>query len=465
MTSAEATALGGVIRRRRLGGNITQEELGKRAGYKSGAGVSIFRIESGTVKPTPEKLRGIARALNTTVEALQQEAGMVRDEPASSSQGQTIKARRKGVEAQFLQRSETLSQVGAAYFGAANRSVADMATPFITVCQEFVNMPSTPEGPTTPTKTGEDPAQRVLWIKEQFEWALRGAAVRPARTDDATVRVETLGSAVVSSLASALSWDLNTVGRWSARSLFTAVSNLGRASTGAPIKELRGIAQWNATMARLGGGPRAAGGWGITGGRAVLGTVAALPTAIALGGVFAIGLIASRRVQEVKVTAAEEFLALTEERFEAVITHMTESTEILETVTTHGSWSFEAWQESLASPSGKPVREWPELDEPQQTRYRDLMQVTACLSALLALAPEELLTAPSTKFPTIGELTFGDGQTTKQADETTSGTLGTDVTEASGGVPLATFEELQERYREIRNYIRKEIRASLGRRS
>ncbi|WP_327044823.1 helix-turn-helix domain-containing protein [Microbispora sp. NBC_01189] len=457
MTSAEATALGAVIRRRRLGGNITQEELGKRAGYKSGAGVSISRIESGAVKPTPEKLRGIAKALNTTIEALEQEAGIGRNEPASSSQGQTIKARRKGVEAQFLQRSETLSQVGAAYFGAANRSVADMATPFITVCQEFVNMPSTPEGTTPHTETGEDPAQRVLWIKEQFEWAL---------TDDATVWVEALGSAFGSPLASAMgSGALDTVGRWSASRLFTAVSNLGRASTGVPIKELKGIARWNATMARFGGGPRAAGGWGITGGRAVLGTVAALPTAIALGGVFAIGLMASRREQEIKVTAAEKFLALTEERFEAVITHMTESTEILETVTTHGSWSFEAWKESLASPSGKPVREWSELDEPQQARYRDLMQVTACLTTLLALAPEELLTVPSTKFPTIGELTFGDGQTTKQADETTSGALGTDVTEASGSVPLATFEELRSRYREIRNYIRKEIRASLGRRS
>ncbi|TMR34982.1 helix-turn-helix domain-containing protein [Actinomadura geliboluensis] len=456
MTSAEATALGGVIRRRRIGRNITQEELGKRAGYKSGAGVSISRIESGTVKPTPEKLRGIAKALNTTVEALEREAGIVHPKPSSSVQGQSIKARKKAVEVQILQRAEILSQVGAAYFGAVNRSVADMATPFITVCQEFANLPSTLEGATSVPETSEDPAQRVLWLKEQFEWAL---------ASDATVWVEALGPGVGAITAS--SGALKKVGQRSARSLFTAVSNLGRASTGVPTKELRGIARRNATMAQLGGGPRAAGGWGIAGGKAVLAAVAALPTAIVVGGVFASGLVNGRREQEAKVTAAEEFLARTEERFEAVITHMKESTEILEIVTVHGSWSFEAWQESLASPSGKPVREWSGLDELQQARYRKLMHVTACLTALLVLAPEELLTAPSARLPMIGELTFGDGQTTKQADETTSGTLGTDAAEASVDMelPLAAFEELQERYREIRNYTRKEIRASLGRRS
>ena len=48
------TSLGNVIRELRTASGLTQEELGTRAGYGSGAGVAISRIERGWRSPADE---------------------------------------------------------------------------------------------------------------------------------------------------------------------------------------------------------------------------------------------------------------------------------------------------------------------------------------------------------------------------------------------------------------------------
>jgi hypothetical protein len=75
------------------------------------------------------------------------------------------------------------------------------------------------------------------------------------------------------------------VGAGTAAGVFSAVSALATASTGAAIASLSGAAASSATLAWLGGGSLAAGGMGVAGGTAVLTGVVALPALLAVGAV------------------------------------------------------------------------------------------------------------------------------------------------------------------------------------
>ena len=66
-------ALGQVIRELREARTpkLSQEELGRKAGYRTGAGVSMSRIENGVTRPGPKRLEGIATTLGVTVQELE----------------------------------------------------------------------------------------------------------------------------------------------------------------------------------------------------------------------------------------------------------------------------------------------------------------------------------------------------------------------------------------------------------
>lgn len=61
---------GEVIKDLRKKRKLTQEELGIRAGYQGGAGVSVSRLESGQMEASEERFVEIARALDVTREEL-----------------------------------------------------------------------------------------------------------------------------------------------------------------------------------------------------------------------------------------------------------------------------------------------------------------------------------------------------------------------------------------------------------
>src|SRR5204862_1919960 len=70
-------ALGQVIRELREAHTpkLTQEQLGRKAGYRAGAGVSRSRIENGVTRPGARRLEGIAKALGLTVQELETRIG------------------------------------------------------------------------------------------------------------------------------------------------------------------------------------------------------------------------------------------------------------------------------------------------------------------------------------------------------------------------------------------------------
>lgn len=102
---------------------------------------------------------------------------------------------------------------------------------------------------------------------------------------------------------------LNTRGRFlrCLKDLNQKNKNYGTASTGKPIKELKGAAANNAMYAKLGGGSIALGGGGIAAGKAAMAAITIKGTVVATGGVaiVAAGIIASRYWSK-KLTDAKE---------------------------------------------------------------------------------------------------------------------------------------------------------------
>lgn len=434
MTSHEAReALGAAIRRRRLALGLTQVEFGRRVGYLTGAGVSISRIENGGTWPQTDKLTRIASALGTDVTTLLADAGL-RLATDTTPGARPLKEQRHDVEARYLNRSTTLSRAATAYFTATERAVTDLVTPFLALTDQLATSP--PDlAALTPRNAGD---------------------LATALAPDSTVALAGVEIPGASGLGAA--WGaggLDAAGRGAAAGVFALVRQFGTASTGAPIRNLHGIAQWSAAMARIGGGPVALNGRGITGGLAVLDVVAQLPKVIAVGGVFALAMVSNRREQREKIAAAYRFLDQTQERFDAVMEHLTRSTQILETATTHGGWAFESWREVLDPRSGGAQPTWADLDTTQRERHGDLMQVITGVITLLALPPEDLLTAPSQTHPPISELAYGhQPRPASHPDDPQQ-------LDAS----LQTFEELRDWYRDVRDTTHTVVRSALGRRA
>ena len=80
-------ALGQVIRELREARTpkLSQEELGRKAGYRTGAGVSMSRIENGVTRPGPKRLEGIATTLGLTVQELETRGAQRSQEPGADT--------------------------------------------------------------------------------------------------------------------------------------------------------------------------------------------------------------------------------------------------------------------------------------------------------------------------------------------------------------------------------------------
>lgn len=70
MKSTGAQTLGDVVRQLREEKGMSQQELGERAGYETGAGISILRIERQGVVPRPKRMNALADALGVDPEVL-----------------------------------------------------------------------------------------------------------------------------------------------------------------------------------------------------------------------------------------------------------------------------------------------------------------------------------------------------------------------------------------------------------
>jgi len=165
-------ALGSVIREHREAHvpKLTQGELGKFADYKAGASVSISRIESGLMRPSPEKLEAIARVLGVTSSQLEQEAakrtrtGRTRagKGDGNGARGDSIKDRVERVQQEIDRRTALITELAEAFNEAHDRARDEFFVRFVEVATGVTGAPQPPDPQTAPCLRATTRAWRSL---------------------------------------------------------------------------------------------------------------------------------------------------------------------------------------------------------------------------------------------------------------------------------------------------------------
>lgn len=370
-------ALGLTIRELRETAGMTQAELGERAGYGAGAGVSVSRIENGTTRPTAARLAGIAVALDRTPAQLEAEAASRADGDEDGAGGgrptnEKIRARIQRIQREIQHRTSTIEKLGSDLDRAHNLARSQFLDPFAIAAQRLIDIrppvAATGEGDEEEDETasGHQAAARIQLTRTGVAHALSGGAVGAAA-----------GTAV---------------GGATAYGTFTAALYFGTASTGAAISGLSGAAASNAALALLGGGTLASGGAGVAGGTLLLTGLVAGPAAILgiLGAGFAIRR--SRKQQEqlsADLDAIEAEMDANKRNFDALTDLLPRTTEVFDDIAKIGGLALERWEVRL--PSG--TSHWHDLPHDLQDRYATLVGVAGAQLAVATIDLQALTSA------------------------------------------------------------------------
>ncbi len=369
-------ALGQVIREHREARipRWTQHDLGKAAGYKSGAAVSISRIESGLMRPGPERLAGIAHALEMRVDLLEEEAvsrtlALSRDRGASqtrrtSAGGERIRDRAVRIQREVERRRALITELGDAFNAAHDRARDEFLMNFVEVAAGIKDAPEPPQPEPIDNKDDEatdayaEVSYRIRLTSHGVARALAGGA----------------GGAFAG----------GAVGGVAAYGAFIAAVSLGTASTGAAIAGLSGVAATNAALALLGGGTLAAGGAGIAGGATVLaGIVAAPAVLLAVGGL--VWMVKRNRKQQQELTAkldeADAEIAATRPGVEALADLLPRATATLDYIALHAGHALKRWRIRL----GALPLEWSSMSPEDQQQYDEFIEICANQLSLVTI--------------------------------------------------------------------------------
>lgn len=357
-------ALGAAIRarRERTDPRLTQVGLGEAAGYEEGpgAGVSISRIESGSMRPSRQKLAGIAAALGTTPERLEAEAVELTAEPPADSprrdeqsrqRAKTMRQRLSALERVVADRTDRISEAVDAYNEAHDRARDKFFMRFVELAERIDGAPEVPGpsglGDADEADVGEMADRRIRFASSAFSSVLGG-----------------LGGAVAGA----------ATGGSLAYGAFLAAATYGTASTGTAISSLSGAAATKAALALLGGGSLTAGGAGIAGGTMVLAGIVAAPVAVlGAGGIYLTYRLSKKKERELreKLDRAEQQVEATTPGFEALLWFLHEATELLDYIATHAGHACERWGRGIPEAGVA----WADLESQSQERYVEFVQI------------------------------------------------------------------------------------------
>lgn len=353
----------------------TQQELGARAGYKTGAGVAVSRIENGLSKPSPERLAGLAEALNLAPDRLimlaaeRTEALRAAGSMSSSASDESLRARLQRLQRTVEDRTKRLEQSVDGFNTAHDKARDDFLLPFVRTADSISGAPSPP--------------------REDLDDAVpdEGASVEAT----AHFRLQFASYGVAQALSGAATGAAvgGAAGAAAAYASFTTAVTFGTASTGAAISGLSGVAASNAALALLGGGSLAAGGAGVAGGTALLtGLVAGPAVLLALGGVVWATRRSRQQQQQLKANLdeAEAQLNAQGRGVQAFVDLVERATQTLDYIAVHGAHAHARWSQRLAVPTP-----WDNLSATQQQQYDDFVQLCAAQLAVATLDPQRLL--------------------------------------------------------------------------
>jgi transcriptional regulator with XRE-family HTH domain len=383
-------ALGEVVRELREHAGMTQVELGRGAGYGSGEGVSISRLENGLVRPGVERLAGIAETLGLSLGELEAKArdrdtaegtsrppedGDGQQTDTGSADARTppsqreLNARRKRIEEVVQERSGLVQSLGDAFNMQLERAESEFLEPFIDVARrvEGAPQPEPSELDDVPDATTSGTAD--LWVQANVNSVVR------------TIASGATGAAVG-----------GAVGGATAYGAFAAAMSFGTASTGTAISALSGAAATKAAVALFGGGSLATGGAGVAGGAAVLMGIAAAPMAIFLAGGLAYASRRNRKQRQelaAQLDAAEAGLAATAAGVDALRELLPQATTTFDYIATHAGHAVGRWRDQL---NPGPMS-WESLGSDGQERYLAFIDIAGAQQAIATLSFESLVVA------------------------------------------------------------------------
>jgi transcriptional regulator with XRE-family HTH domain len=356
MTSYSPEALGWVVRDLRRKKGLTQEELGRRAGYRGGAGVSISRLENGQLEPGPERFEGISKALGVSAGRLAQAAEEVtkRTESARRDGPVSIKDRVARVQRDIDGRTRLMTEIEQAFNEACDRAKDDFLMRLVEIAARMDGAPpdltqlvgdGIPDG----DDAAAEAAQGIQFTRYGVAQALAaevGAAAYPMFTE-----------AVVRGM----------------------------------ISGLRGAAATGGYRAALRVGRQAASGARSTGSTALLAGIAAAPVALATaGGLLWIEQQRNRKQQELvaKLDKAEAEIAKTQPSVDVLRALMPRAIEILHYIAVHAGHALVRWEARI----GQGSLDMRSLGASEQHRYQEFVEIAAAQLAVATLDFQDLIT-------------------------------------------------------------------------
>ncbi len=400
-------ALGRVIRELREAQTprLSQEELGRRAGYRTGAGVSMSRIENGVTRPTARRLEGIASALGVSVTELQTRGGQAPAaagpagsagpatgrRPGAALDGESTTERMRRIQGEFERRNLQAVAAASAFNDSHDRARDDFFLAVVSTARSIQGLPAvdlvaaSPPTPTTadptPRPTGPSGGAGCDQALLRRELAARGiAAVLEARTGSApddgpraptgqpTPTDEAEREAAYESVVAA------------------AVLSSARAHPDTPATDTA-----RATRALL-GGARAVGGSRLAAGALLTGLVATAASPLfAATTLFWLARRSRKQNDQLarELDQAEATLTSSQRGFDTVMSLLGRATACLDYIALHGGHAQRRWQSQLPPAP----RSWGDLGPDQQRQLAAFVELAACQVCVDTIDMTELLAA------------------------------------------------------------------------
>lgn len=360
-TDETRIALGQVVRALRTEKGLTQERLGTDAGYRSGAGVSISRLENGQLEPSEARFAGIARSLGLSADELKQltakQAGKVRRERARAMSVEDRAARVLEEHDARAQLSPDLERVNAAFDHSW--------TAFLSRLDEVAKRLKV-EAPSS--EDAERMAHLGTEVDDVEAEATYGIGVM--KIGVAQALATPAGDAALAAATANPSFLTKVAASAATAAVSLAVPSSSAAQAARLALKVPTIAKSSSRMSR----------------NAVVGTIAVTGAAIAVAWLADQRSRKQERELAAKVAAAEVELAETQPNVDALRSVLPEATEILDYVAVHAGHAVGRWDAEIGPEAGQ----LSSLSPTQQQRYYDFIEVAAAQLAVANIDFEAL---------------------------------------------------------------------------
>lgn len=356
LTPEAQEGLGLAVRELRLAKGMTQEQLGEEAEYRSGAGVSISRLESGLLKPDEKRLEKIAKALGLSLITLAEVAADLAKNPSPDSSLAT-KQRLERVQHELEERAVRVADLGAPFNEAHERARDAFLLPLIQIAARVTDT-APPAAVGRDIVRDEDVATEAAYgidfTRFGVAQALASTADAPADAPPGAVEYSAFTAAVAGAAASAAiasSQSTKPVGRGLVRALGVRSSPTLRKATAASA-------------------------------------------ALALGGAVAAGVAAAlyaqqrhrKQVQDevtTRLSQAEGELKGSQPNVDALCELMPDATHFFDYVAVHASHALRRWEAQVAPKE--------RLTYEDRARWEEFVDIAAAQLAVASLDFEELM--------------------------------------------------------------------------